>query len=82
MQDSLILTADTDFGAVLAMQSSAGPSVIILRGRPKRPMAQLKLILRNIGGLEDALNRGCVAVFEETRIRVRLLPIGESEEAV
>jgi len=45
-------------------------------------MAQLKLILRNIGGLEDALNRGCVAVFEETRIRVRLLPIGESEEAV
>jgi hypothetical protein len=34
------------------------------------------MILANLSAIAEALERGAVVVFEETRIRVRRLPIG------
>jgi hypothetical protein len=37
-------------------------------------------MLANIAGLENVLRQGSVVVVEQTRIRIRALPIGGSSE--
>jgi len=73
--DLTIVTADTDFGMLLALWRYPTPSVIIFRTSDKHPKAQLALLLNQVSALTDALSAGSVVVFEDTRIRVRALPI-------
>ena len=44
-------------------------------GLHSQPAMQLSLLLANLPAIQDALEQGCVAVVEQTRIRVRPLPI-------
>lgn len=75
--DRIIVSADTDFGTILALRQKPKPSVIIFRRLSKRrPQQQASLLLANLPNLKDDLIKGCVAVIEENRIRIRFLPIG------
>ena len=77
VEDRIVISADTDFGTLLAQQGGSKPSVIIFRRtRGRRPYQHLDLILSNLDGIADYLESGCVAVFEDARVRVRDLPIG------
>ncbi|MDO8531819.1 MAG: DUF5615 family PIN-like protein [Dehalococcoidia bacterium] len=72
-----IVSADTDFGTLLALRQESNPSVVLFRGRSTRsPVKQLRVLLANLPNLETALKKGCVVVFDETRVRIRPLPIG------
>lgn len=74
-----IISADTDFGTILAVRNKAWPSVILFRGAtPRHPNEQVKLLLANLGEITASIERGAVIVLEPQRIRVRTLPISPS----
>lgn len=78
-RDGVLVSADTDFGTLLALAQGRRPSVILFRQRSKRPGEQAAVLLANLPAIEQALDQGAIVVFEDTRLRIRPLPIGGSE---
>ena len=74
--DCIVISADTDFGTLLAARTARKPSVIQFRGSGSRkPEAQARALLLNLSQLAEALESGSIVTFEPSRVRVRMLPI-------
>jgi len=75
-QGRILVSADTDFGTILALREHSEPSVILFRrGTERRPQEQVRLLLMNLPHLHSVLEGGAIVVFDQNRIRVRSLPI-------
>jgi len=76
VQRRVLLAQDTDFGTILAKRRSTTPSVVLFRGRRKAVADVFELLTAHIPIISEDLESGAIVVFDDTRIRVRRLPIG------
>jgi predicted nuclease of predicted toxin-antitoxin system len=75
-REAVIVTADTDFGALLARARRTEPSVVLVRELLSLPVTgQGRLLAANLDQVRDALAKGAIVVFSQTDIRVRPLPL-------
>jgi len=73
----VLVSADTDFGTLLARSHARAPSFLLMRRASGRRAAdQAALILDNLDAVRADLETGAVVVLGENRIRIRRLPIG------
>ena len=81
LESRVIVSADTDFGTLLALREATSPSVILLRGASlRRADDQVTLILRALPSIDAALRQGAIVVLERHRLRLRNLPITRQRE--
>lgn len=78
-EERVLVSADTDFGTILATRHERRPSVILFRGRGERnPRRQMVVLLSNLDRVRRDLDEGSIVTIEETRVRIRKLPIGNT----
>jgi predicted nuclease of predicted toxin-antitoxin system len=75
-ENRIVVSADTDFGTLLALRQESLPSVVLFRkGSPRTPPQQSALLLANLSAVKEELQRGAIVTFHSGRLRVRLLPL-------
>jgi len=79
-ENRVLISADMDFGRILAFRTVNKPSIILLRWPMlRKPQDQVVVILNNLPNIFEDLEQGSIVVIEPSRIRVRSLPIGGSD---
>jgi predicted nuclease of predicted toxin-antitoxin system len=75
-EDRVLISADTDFGSLLARSHAPNPSVVLIRRLIGRRAAdQFEIIQANLPPVADDLAAGAVVVIGDYRVRVRRLPL-------
>lgn len=66
---------DLDFGGILAHKSLSKPSIIIFR-LENPEVARINMMLNErLRQIEQNLQTGAIVIIEESRVRIRELPI-------
>jgi predicted nuclease of predicted toxin-antitoxin system len=77
LERRVLVSADTDFGAILALSGATTPSFLLMRrASNQRPAEQAALILDNLDAIADDLDAGAIVVLGEATLRIHRLPIG------
>ncbi len=71
----IVFTHDLDFGTMLALTHEAGPSVIQVRAENVLPDHLEGPVIAALNQHESDLSSGALVVVDESRSRVRVLPI-------
>ena len=76
VEDRIIISADTDFGTLLALWNHSKPSVVLFRRSSRRkPTEQAQFLLTILEQIRNDLESGSIVIIEEYRLRIRALPI-------
>lgn len=78
---SVVLTFDLDFGDVLALGVLDKPSVVIFRLSDERPESVNRRLAVVLNECAAVLEAGVLISVEDTRYRVRKLPIGRADRS-
>lgn len=72
----IVVSADTDFGAILAKRQAAKPSFVLLRRTQHlSPEVIAGLLVANLPAFEADLDDGAILVITDAVVRVRQLPV-------
>ena len=72
---AVVVSADTDFGELLARANAALPSLVLLRRqRGRRASDTVALLEANLAAVAESLTAGAVVVLDDDRLRIRPLP--------
>ena len=71
----IVFTNDLDFGAILAATRAAGPSVIQVRTQDVTPDHLGDIVMVALREHREILERGALITIDESRLRVRILPL-------
>lgn len=74
-QGRVLVSADTDFGELLARSNERRPSLVLYRGEEVDPEVLALTLLANLKQIEEPLVAGAIVVVLDDRIRVRHLPL-------
>ncbi|WP_404400064.1 DUF5615 family PIN-like protein [Pelagibacterium halotolerans] len=72
---AIVLTRDSDFGEMLALNADAGPSVVQLRDGDTMPEVSGERVVEAIPRFSSEIERGALVTIYLSRAKVRLLPI-------
>jgi predicted nuclease of predicted toxin-antitoxin system len=75
-EERVLVSADTDFGELLAKQGLALPSLVLFRQGNRGPEHQAATLLNNLDYVAQDLAAGAIIVFTDDNIRIRNLPMG------
>lgn len=71
----VLLSADTDFGEILARSGGPAPSVILFRRADRSAESLVSVLLANLDTVANELDRGAFVVITDDRLRIRGLPL-------
>ena len=71
----VVFTHDLDFGTMLALSHESGPSVLQIRTEDTMPDYLERSVIAALNQHEADLSVGALVVVDESRSRVRVLPI-------
>jgi predicted nuclease of predicted toxin-antitoxin system len=80
-ENRVILTFDLDFGEIAALTAGRKASIVVFRLHNTRTPHVIERLGTVLAASTTALESGAVIVVEETRHRVRHLPLGENESS-
>ena len=73
----VLVSAGTDFGALLAASHDPGPSIVLVRRVVGRRVEELAgILIANLPQVEEDLRLGSIVVIGDDTLRIRRLPIG------
>ena len=82
-QSRVLISADTDFGTLLARTHAITPSFLLVRrASGRRASEQAAIILSNLDTVRADLDAGAIVVLGEATLRIRRLPIGAPGHSV
>jgi len=76
----VVLTFDLDFGDILATGTYVFPSVIIFRLRNQTPISVTPKLLEVLAKCSKELTAGAIIIVEDSRYRLRRLPMVPAKE--
>ncbi|GAB7005480.1 hypothetical protein JCM18899A_29530 [Nocardioides sp. AN3] len=75
--ERILVSADTDFGMLLARTHASAPSFVLVRRVIGRRVPDLAaLLIENLPTVAEDLTAGAIVVLGESTIRIKQLPIG------
>lgn len=75
INNAAIFTNDLDFGEIIARSGLNGPSVILTRAADVTPAHMGETVVQAMSDYEAVLERGAIMVLDETKMRLRVLPL-------
>lgn len=77
-ENRMIVTFDLDFGELVALSQGEKASVILFRLHNTRTPHLIKRLAAVLADAIEALEQGAVVVVEESRHRIRYVPLGRT----
>lgn len=75
-ESSAIISADSDFATMLALNGKRTPSLVLFRSADAlSPTEQAALLVANLPTVEEELQGGAVVSISRSHLRVRRLPL-------